>query len=143
MSSAAPALSSEDPCFSRSPGTVEDVSRMGGSNDVPLHASIAGDMVKAGWSIDEAARRLAEVVGRPATDEELAELRAARERADAIAGEHGPDYHGFGNPTEELAARRAGAARRCRRELSRPSTSTVNAVGWGVKRATVADHLRA
>lgn len=71
---------------------------MGGSNDVPLHASIADDMVKAGWSIDEAARRLADVVGRPATGEELAALRAARERADAIAEEHGPDYHGFGNP---------------------------------------------
>jgi hypothetical protein len=71
---------------------------MGGSNDVPLHASIAGHMVKAGWSIDEAARRLADLLGRPATDQEVAELREARERADALAEEHGPDYHGFGNP---------------------------------------------
>jgi hypothetical protein len=71
---------------------------MGGSNDVPLHASLAADAVRAGWSIDEAARRLADLLGRPATEQDVAELEAARDRAEALAEEHGPDYHGFGNP---------------------------------------------
>lgn len=79
-------------------GTVAVVSRMGGSNDVPLHASVAAAMVKAGWSLDEGARRLADLIGRPATEHELAELEAARQKALAIAEEHGRGYHGFGNP---------------------------------------------
>ncbi len=74
-----------------------------GSNDVPLHTSVAADSIDAGRSIDEAAARLREVLGRPLTDEERSQLTAAKARADALAEERGPDYPGFGHPPRDRA----------------------------------------
>jgi hypothetical protein len=76
--------------------TVSDVVGEGGA--YIANATLWGDMVKAGMSLDDTVARLREVLGRPLTDEERAELEAARAKADELAAEHGPDHHGFGNP---------------------------------------------
>jgi hypothetical protein len=67
-------------------------------NDVPLHQSIAADMLRAGRSVEDAAATLRDLLGRPLTDEERRDLEAAKALADAIAASHGSEYHGFGNP---------------------------------------------
>ena len=65
--------------------------------DARLHR---GEMIEAELSLEDAEVRLREVLGRPLTDEERAELDAAHARAQALGREHGPDYHGFGNPPD-------------------------------------------
>ena len=70
--------------------------------DEQIHASIAADMLRASHSVAETASRLGKVLGRPLTAEELSGLEQARARADELAAERGPDYHGFGNPPDPV-----------------------------------------
>jgi len=80
-------------------GNYGDEMVSGGANDGPLHVSICEDMILSGHAVVDAAARAARILGRPLTADELAQLEAARIRADLLAEEHGPDYRGFGNPT--------------------------------------------
>jgi hypothetical protein len=59
---------------------------------------IAGYTIEDGEALEEAERRLAEILGRPMTADEQAELAAAHERANRLANQHGSDHHGFGHP---------------------------------------------
>lgn len=63
--------------------------------DVAVHARIGLEITGAGDDERAALHRLWDAMGAPADDAELATARARRER---LEWEHGPGYHGFGNP---------------------------------------------
>jgi len=58
-------------------------------------------MIDAQVSLEDAELEVRDILGRPMTDDERAELAAAHAEGVRLAAEHGPDDHGFGHPPDE------------------------------------------